>query len=492
MPNKHIYSIPFEPRDFQKALLTWYGSECRELPWRAKPGQQPDPYAVWLSEIMLQQTTVKAVIPYFEAFLAKWPTIDSLGAAPRDEVLAAWAGLGYYARARNLHACAQAVAGRGFPTEEAELLKLPGIGAYTAAAIAAIAFNRKAAAVDGNVERVVARIFSLSAPLPQAKPVIQKIAAGLTPSRRPGDYAQALMDLGATICTPRSPSCQLCPMRHLCSAFASGQPERYPVKAPKAARPSRRGDAFILIARQDGRTSILLRRRPDKGLLGGMFEVPCTEWSANGGSEFPDAFHEIEWSRGHAVQHTFTHFHLELRVFAADLSTIFYQGSGDLAPHRYSLEQACEKTSLSRKNSAVMGALDAAIREKHRTFNMLRDGRVKPGHDNGGALYFIHSLAGGNPSEVTFNSKDLHGGAGQDFLRLLLDGAGANAGEWAPLDGLANFGLPSVMKKAVASGVRALKIELPNAHAAGNPVKSASSVSRVERSARPSTRAGRK
>jgi A/G-specific adenine glycosylase len=449
MPNKHIFSIPLEPRDFHKALLTWYGSERRDLPWRAKPGQQPNPYAVWLSEIMLQQTTVKAVIPYFDAFLAKWPTIEALAAAPRDEVLAAWAGLGYYARARNLHACAQAVAEEGFPTEEAELRKLPGIGAYTAAAIAAIAFNRKAAAVDGNVERVLARIFSLSVPLPQAKPIIHEIAAGLAPGRRPGDYAQALMDLGATICTPRSPSCQRCPVRHLCSAFASGQPELFPVRAPKAARPSRCGNAFVLISKLGGRTSILLRRRPDKGLLGGMMEVPCTGWSANGETEIPAAFHEIAWSQGRAVQHTFTHFHLELRVFAADTSNMLHQGPEVLAAH-------------------------------------------------------CHSRKGGDPSAITFNSKDLDGGhlgprsrgngggTGQDFLRLLLDGASAFVGQWAPLDGLDSFGLPSVMKKAVASGLKALKIEQPSIHVAGNAAKSASSISRVERSARPSTRAGRK
>jgi A/G-specific adenine glycosylase len=449
MPNKHSFSIPFEPPVFQKSLLTWYGTERRELPWRAKPGQQPDPYAVWLSEIMLQQTTIKAVIPYFEAFLAKWPTIEALSAAPRDEVLAAWAGLGYYARARNLHACAQALARGRFPTEEAELRKLPGIGAYTAAAIAAIAFNRKAAAVDGNVERVLARMFSLSAPLPQAKPAIREIAAELTPGSRPGDYAQALMDLGATICTPRSPSCQRCPVRSLCSAFAHGQPERFPVKAPKAARPSRRGCAFVLIGKLNGRTSILLRRRPDKGLLGGMMEVPCTEWAVNGETKFPDAFGEVQWSQGHPVQHTFTHFHLELRVFATDLSNMLYQGSEVLAPH-------------------------------------------------------CHSREGGNPSAITFNPNGLHGGhlgprlggddggTGQDFLRLLLDGAGAFVGQWAPLDGLARFGLPSVMKKAAASGVKALKIEQPSTQAPGKAPKSAFSVSRVERSARPSTRAGRK
>ena len=247
MPNKHIPPIQLVPADFQHALLNWYDAARRDLPWRARPGEKADPYKVWLSEIMLQQTTVKAVIPYFETFMARWPTAEALAAASRDEVLAAWAGLGYYSRARNLYACAQAVAREGFPASEAALRALPGVGAYTAAAIAAIAFDEPAAVVDGNVERVIARLFAVEQPLPAAKPAIRKLAAALTPSERPGDYAQAMMDLGATVCTPRSPSCLVCPARAFCTAAARGEAERFPVKSRKAERPVRRGDAFVIV-----------------------------------------------------------------------------------------------------------------------------------------------------------------------------------------------------------------------------------------------------
>ncbi len=285
--DKHNAAIRFAPEDFQSALLTWYDAARRELPWRANPGAAPDPYRVWLSEVMLQQTTVKAVIPYFEAFVSRWPTVQALAAAPRDEVLAAWAGLGYYSRARNLHACAQAVAEGGFPAEEAALRSLPGIGAYTAGAIAAIAFDLPAAAVDGNAERVIARLSALAEPLPSAKPRLRALAASLVPNRRPGDYAQALMDLGATVCTPRTPSCQACPVGSYCAACAEGEPERYPVKPRKTARPTRHGDAFVVVSGRTGATHILLRRRPDKGLLGGMMEVPCTEWVERGEAGVP-------------------------------------------------------------------------------------------------------------------------------------------------------------------------------------------------------------
>jgi A/G-specific adenine glycosylase len=355
MPNKHNSTIPFAAGDFQEALLGWYDVARRELPWRAKPGAEPDPYRVWLSEIMLQQTTVKAVIPYFEAFLARWPAIEALGAASRDEVLAAWAGLGYYSRARNLHACARAVARDGFPVDETGLRQLPGIGAYTAAAIAAIAFGRPAAAVDGNVERVLARLFAMAVPLPVAKPQVRALATQLVSQMRPGDYTQALMDLGATICTPRSPSCLICPLSAFCAAFKQREPERFPIKAPKAPRPIRRGDAFVIVREIEGLPHILLRRRPENGLLGGMMEVPCTPWcpdreraqpasvqpSSRGGSsrrgdpdqhkcerlgllrfapndgEEPAKAASSNWTQAETVQHIFTHFHLEMRVFAA-------------------------------------------------------------------------------------------------------------------------------------------------------------------------------
>jgi A/G-specific adenine glycosylase len=315
MPNEHSQACTFAPAEFQQALLRWYDRARRDLPWRAKPGLRPDPYRVWLSEIMLQQTVVKAVIPYFEAFLARWPNAEALAEAPLGDVMAAWAGLGYYSRARNLHACAKELARGGFPTSEADLRALPGIGAYTAAAIAAIAFGQPAAAVDGNVERVIARLYALAGPLPGVKPRIRTLAQALVPQERPGDYAQAMMDLGATVCMPRSPSCGGCPVHGFCVAYRAGAPERYPVKAPKAARPVRRGDAFVIV-KGDGRDRhILLRRRPEKGLLGGMMEVPCTEWTASAGE--PDAAVPAPWTQGQTVRHTFTHFHLEMRVLAA-------------------------------------------------------------------------------------------------------------------------------------------------------------------------------
>jgi len=299
-------------------LLAWYDGNRRRLPWRAAPDARPDPYHVWLSEIMLQQTTVATVGPYFESFVRRWPTIDALAAAPLDDVLHAWQGLGYYARARNLHRCARLVAGGlggRFPEDEAGLRQLPGVGAYTAAAIAAIAFGRRAVVVDGNVERVMARVFAVQEPLPGAKASLQKLADLLTPDRRAGDYAQAVMDLGATICTPRGPKCLLCPWNEACAGRERA--EALPRRAPKPERPTRRGVAFW-ITRPDG--SVMLRRRPEKGLLGGMSEVPSTEWAE---SEMPSLnqarkaspLPALDWRElPGIVTHTFTHFHLELRV----------------------------------------------------------------------------------------------------------------------------------------------------------------------------------
>src|SRR5512143_3817114 len=259
-------------------LLAWYDRHRRTMPWRAPAGERTEPYRVWLSEIMLQQTTVATVGDYFRRFVERWPTVEALAGAPLDEVLSAWAGLGYYARARNLHACARAVAeqqdGR-FPEDEAGLLALPGIGRYTAAAIQAIAFDRPASAVDGNVERVIARLFAIETPLPDAKPEIQARGARLVPEARAGDYAQAMMDLGATVCTPRNPRCVICPLMANCRARKLGIAEELPRRAPKVAKPTRRGLAFVL-ARKDG--AILLRKRPTKGLLGGMDEVPSSAW----------------------------------------------------------------------------------------------------------------------------------------------------------------------------------------------------------------------
>ena len=259
-------------------VLAWYDRHRRTLPWRAPAGERAEPYIVWLSEIMLQQTTVATVGDYFRRFVARWPTVETLAAAPIDDVLSAWAGLGYYARARNLHACARVVTeqlGGRFPEDEEGLRALPGIGSYTAAAIAAIAFDRPASAVDGNVERVIARLFSIETPLPDAKPEIAGRAARLVPRKRAGDYAQALMDLGATVCTPRAPRCMLCPIADDCRARSRGIAEQLPARLTKRQKPTRRGLAFVL-ARRDG--AILLRKRPAKGLLGGMDEVPSSAW----------------------------------------------------------------------------------------------------------------------------------------------------------------------------------------------------------------------
>ncbi len=302
-------------------LLAWYDREGRTLPWRISPGaaETPDPYKVWLSEVMLQQTTVKAVLPRYGRFLRRWPRVKDLAAAPLGDVLAEWAGLGYYARARNLHACAIVVAeehGGEFPATEAGLRKLPGIGDYTAAAIAAIAFNEPATPVDGNIERVMARLFALKTPLPQAKPEIKALAAKLTPPGRPGDFAQALMDLGAQICTPKRPACGLCPIRSDCEGYAEGLTEVLPYKAEKGERPTRVGTAFLAL-REDG--AVLLRERPPKGLLGGMLEVPSTPWGAKDAAEPLDfAPLQTEWRKTVGlVEHTFTHFHLKLEVHVA-------------------------------------------------------------------------------------------------------------------------------------------------------------------------------
>jgi A/G-specific adenine glycosylase len=299
------------------ALLDWYDRHRRRLPWRSPPGRRPDPYRVWLSEIMLQQTTVATVGPYYADFLARWPTVEALAAAELDAVLHAWQGLGYYARARNLHKCARAVAaehGGRFPTTEAALRDLPGIGAYSAAAIAAIAFDRPATVVDGNVERVVARLFAVEAPLPAAKPRLRALAATLTPAHRPGDFAQAMMDLGATVCTPRGPRCLMCPWRADCRGQALGVAESLPRRAPKPDKPTRHGVAFWLVDRD----RVLLRRRPERGLLGGMIEVPSTpwrpeRWSLDAATAELPADARVALLPG-LVRHSFTHFHLELRV----------------------------------------------------------------------------------------------------------------------------------------------------------------------------------
>ncbi|MEO0501357.1 MAG: A/G-specific adenine glycosylase, partial [Pseudomonadota bacterium] len=304
-----------DPAAFQSDLLVWYDEQARTLPWRIPPGSAatPDPYRIWLSEIMLQQTVVAAVKSYFEQFTSRWPTVEALAAAPEEDILTAWAGLGYYARARNLIACARTVAARGgFPDTEAELLTLPGIGPYTAAAIAAIAFDRPAAVVDGNIERVMARLHAVETPLPAARPDLKAHAAGLTPAHRPGDHAQALMDLGATICRPKAAACLVCPVARHCAASGSN-PERLPRKTPKAPKPQRHGIAYWL--ERDGR--VLLVRRPPKGLLGGMRAFPATDFVATPPTIGTNAPVTADWQPAGTAQHGFTHFHLTVDICRA-------------------------------------------------------------------------------------------------------------------------------------------------------------------------------
>ncbi|MDD3800114.1 MAG: A/G-specific adenine glycosylase [Novosphingobium sp.] len=312
-------------------LLDWYGAHARALPWRSPPGAPPpDPYRVWLSEVMLQQTTVAAVIPYFESFSSRWPDVAALAAAPEEEVMAAWAGLGYYSRARNLVACAREVARRGaFPDTEEELRRLPGLGAYTAAAVAAIAFGRRAVVVDANVERVVARLFAIGEPLPGGRKAIRERADTITPDARSGDFAQAMMDLGATICTARDPKCLLCPLARDCEGRAQGDPARYPVKAPKKARPERRGTAYWIV--REG--AVWLVRRPGKGMLGGMRALPDDGWSARGDGHGTAPL-PGDWRPSGAVQHGFTHFslHLSLALYQGGHCPALDGGEGEWWP----------------------------------------------------------------------------------------------------------------------------------------------------------------
>ena len=298
-------------------LLEWYDRHARELPWRVPPlsDTPPDPYKIWLSEVMLQQTTVAAVKSYFQTFTQTWPTVTDLANAEDADVMAAWAGLGYYARARNLLKCARVVTrdhNSVFPETREGLQALPGIGPYTSAAIASIAFDQPEPVMDGNVERVMARFFAEETPLPTVKPILYAHAERLTPKNRPGDYAQAVMDLGATICSPKSPACGICPLREPCKARALGIADELPKKLPKKQKPIRRGTAYVM---RNGSGDWLLETRPDKGLLGGMLGWPGTQWGENP-DEAPPA--DTEWRTIDAeVRHTFTHFHLILTVKTA-------------------------------------------------------------------------------------------------------------------------------------------------------------------------------
>ena len=309
------------PELIRERLFAWYDASARILPWRVSPadraaGVRPDPYRVWLSEVMLQQTTIPHASAYFLDFTRRWPTVGDLAAAPDAEVMAAWAGLGYYARARNLIACARAVAsghGGRFPDTEAGLLALPGVGPYTAAAVASIAFDRPANVVDGNVERVVSRLHAVETPLPAAKPELKRLAGLLAPERRPGDWAQAMMDLGATICRPRSPLCEHCPVAEACEARSLGVPEAFPRKTEKAARPRRHGAAFVLTCGDE----VALVQRPPRGLLGGMLGLPTTDWGAaplDPARVLAEAPAGEGWRSLGPVEHVFTHFALTLEV----------------------------------------------------------------------------------------------------------------------------------------------------------------------------------
>lgn len=342
-------------------LLEWYDRHARVLPWRVLPkdrahGEVPIPYRIWLSEIMLQQTTVATVKSYFEKFIALWPSVHDLAAADREEVLKAWAGLGYYSRARNLKACADLLVrdyGGQFPESITELKKLPGVGDYTASAVAAIAFDERAAVVDGNVERVLSRVFAIEEALPKAKTIIKNHQETLTPKKRPGDYAQAMMDLGATICTPKKPACSLCVWRDSCAAFDQGRQEQFPVKAPKKVKPTRYGWAFVAV-RADG--AVLLRTRPDQGLLGGMTEVPGTSWGEEHPvSPYAAAPFQAGWSkRCGTIRHTFTHFHLEVEVVTSPFPM-------DQAPAKDSWWTPMEQVSGEALPTVMKKILEAAL-----------------------------------------------------------------------------------------------------------------------------------
>lgn len=323
-------------RELSDDLLAWYDVHAREMPWRVTPtdskaGIRPDPYVIWMSEVMLQQTTVAAVKEYFRKFTTHWPTVHDLAAAEDADVMAAWAGLGYYARARNLLKCARVVVadhGGHFPKTYDALLTLPGVGPYTAAAIAAIAFNQQATVLDGNVERVMARMYNIHDPLPGVKPKLMALATAHTPADRPGDYAQAVMDLGATICTPRNPACGICQWRQPCQARAAGIAAELPKKTPKKQTPVRLGYAYVA-RRTDG--AWLLETRPETGLLGGMLAFPCSDWSDDPQPDPPIA---ANWQdSGQEARHTFTHFHLRLKIMTTRLLIDAVPQRGHFACH---------------------------------------------------------------------------------------------------------------------------------------------------------------
>lgn len=331
LPSKTAKSQTALPPPDPAVLLRWYDRHRRVLPWRVLPGQVADPYAVWVSEIMLQQTTVAAVIPYFQKFMRLWPTLQALAEAPLEALLQQWAGLGYYRRARLLLQCAHVLMTEydgKIPAREEELKKLPGFGPYTAAAVAAIAFNQPATVVDGNVERVMARIFAVTQPLPQSKTLLRQYAASLQPKSRHGDYAQALMDLGATVCTPRQPQCQICPWQSACQAAQQGIQQDLPRRVAKTAKPIRRALAFVLF---DAKDRTFVRQRPVNGLLGGMLEVPSSPWEedrVDPQAALASAPAATNWTiLSGQVRHIFTHFELEMAVAVGKTSARIKSGS---------------------------------------------------------------------------------------------------------------------------------------------------------------------
>ncbi|CAN7173944.1 A/G-specific adenine glycosylase [Pararhizobium sp. LjRoot238] len=364
----------FKAADAADRLLAWYDRHHRDLPWRVSPpmtrdGVVADPYHVWLSEVMLQQTTVQAVKPYFHKFLSLWPDVADLAAADAEEVMKAWAGLGYYARARNLKKCAEAVARdhRGvFPDTEEGLRALPGIGDYTAAAVAAIAFNRQSAVLDGNVERVISRLHAIETPLPTAKPQMRGLVAKMTPADRPGDFAQGMMDLGATICTPKRPACALCPFNDLCAALKTADPETFPRKAAKKDKPLRVGAAFVASCPEG---AVYLRKRAETGLLGGMTEVPGTAWTAriDGETSVEAQPFAASWEPCGTITHVFTHFELRLSVYRANVANQNKSGNGWWEPFA-SLEAQALPTVMKK---AIAQAIPHAFHGK-------RDGTREP------------------------------------------------------------------------------------------------------------------
>ena len=355
------------PETLRAKLLAWYDAGARDLAWRVGPGDhragaRADPYRVWLSEVMLQQTTVQAVKPYFHRFLSLWPKVTDLAAADTEEVMKAWAGLGYYARARNLKKCAEAVAGNHqgvFPDTEEGLKALPGIGDYTAAAVAAIAFNRQSAVLDGNVERVVSRLHAIDTPLPTAKPQMRALVAKMTPADRPGDFAQGMMDLGATICTPKRPACALCPFNDICTALKTADPETFPRKAARKDKPLRVGAAFVASCPEG---AVYLRKRVETGLLGGMTEVPGTAWTAriDGETSVEAQPFAAGWEPCGTITHVFTHFELRLSVYRANVANRNKSGNGWWEPLA-SLEEQALPTVMKK---AIAQAIPHAFRGK--------------------------------------------------------------------------------------------------------------------------------